>query len=70
MAPESTDSAEEAPMDETRYTVEAVTQLALFQLGYRFLTVGPRGECWGVHRTREDARCAADRLNEPRLWST
>lgn len=52
-------------MDEPRYTVEPVTQLALFQLGYRFLIMGPRRECWGFHRTVEEAHLAADRLNAP-----
>jgi hypothetical protein len=52
-------------MDEPRYTVEPVTQLALFQLGYRLLIMGPRRECWGFHRTVEEARLAADRLSTP-----
>ena len=53
-------------MDEPRYTVEPVTQLALFQLGYRFRIIGPRRECWGFHRTVEEARlAAANRLNTP-----
>jgi hypothetical protein len=52
-------------MDEHRFSVEPVTQLALFQLGYRFLVVGPHGECWGLHRTVEEARLAAERLSNP-----
>ena len=52
-------------MDEPRYTVQPVTQLALFQLGYRFLIMDPRRECWGFHRTAKEARLAADRLNAP-----
>ena len=56
-------------MEEPRYTVEPVTQLALLQLGSRFLIMGPRRECWGFHRTVEEARLAADRLNPPPPWS-
>ena len=56
-------------MDGPRFSVVPVAQLALFQLGYRFLVVGPRRECWGFHRTVEDARLAADRLNNPPSWS-
>jgi hypothetical protein len=52
-------------VDGPRFTVEPVTQLALFQLGYRFLVIGPRQECRGFHRTAEEARLAADRLNSP-----
>jgi hypothetical protein len=52
-------------MDEPRYTVEPVTQLALFQLGSHFLIMGPRRECWGFHRTVEEALLAVDRLNAP-----
>ena len=52
-------------MDEPRDTVEPVTQLALLQLGYRFLIMGPCRECWGFHRTVEGARLAADRVNAP-----
>jgi hypothetical protein len=53
-------------MDEPSYTVEPVTQLALFQLGYHFLIMGPRRECWGFHRTVvEEALLVADRLNAP-----
>jgi hypothetical protein len=61
--------AEEAPVNEPRYTVELVTQLALFQLGYRFLIGGPRRECWGFYRTVEEARLAAGRLSNPPPWS-
>jgi hypothetical protein len=57
--------AEEAPVNEPRYTVEPVTQLALFQLGYRFLVVGPRRECWGLDRTAEEAHLAAGRAEQP-----
>lgn len=56
-------------MDESRDTVEPVTPLAPFQLGYRFLVVGPRRECWGFHGIVEEARLAADRLNNPTSWS-
>jgi hypothetical protein len=57
-------------MDEPpRFTVEPVTQLALFQLGYRFLVLGPSRECWGFHRSLEEARLAAERLNNPPAWS-
>jgi hypothetical protein len=56
-------------MEEPRYTVEPVTQLVLFQLGSRFLIMGPRRECSGFHRTVEEARLAADRLNPPPPWS-
>jgi hypothetical protein len=52
-------------MDGPRYTVEPVTQLALFQLGSRFLIMGPRRECRGVHRSVEEALLAADRRNAP-----
>ena len=57
-------------MNEPRYTVEPVTQLALFQLRYRFLVIGPRRECWGFQRTAEAAHLAAGRLNNPPPWST
>jgi hypothetical protein len=50
-------------MDEPRYTVEPVTQLALFQLGYRFLIMRTRRDCWGFRRTVKEALLAADRLN-------
>jgi hypothetical protein len=56
-------------VNEPRYTVELVTQLALFQLGYRFLIGGPRRECWGFYRTAEEARLAAGRLSNPPPWS-
>lgn len=56
-------------MDEPRYTVEPVTQLALAQLGYRLLIMGPCRERWGFHRTVDEARLAADRLNAPPPWS-
>ena len=52
-------------MNEPRYTVEPVTQLALFQLGYRFQVVGLRRECWGFDRTAEEARLAAGPAEEP-----
>jgi len=52
-------------MVETCYTVEPVTQFALFRLGYRSLIVGPRGECCGFHRTVQEARQTVDRLNNP-----
>ena len=53
-------------MDEPpRFTVEPVTQLALFQLGYRFLVLGPRRESRGFHRSFEEARLAAERLTSP-----
>ena len=51
--------------EEPRYIVKPVTQLALFQLGYRFLIVGPSEKVWGWRRTLEEAREHADRLNHP-----
>lgn len=57
-------------MDEpSRFTVEPVTQLALFQLGSRFLVLGPHGKCWGFHRSLKEARLAAGRLKNPPAWS-
>jgi hypothetical protein len=56
-------------VNEPRYTVVPVTQLALFQLSYRFQVVGLRRECWGFYRTAEEARLAAGRLNNPLPWS-
>ena len=56
-------------MNKPHYTVKPVTQLALFQLGHRFLVVGPRRECRGFYRTAEEARLAAGRLNNPPPWS-
>lgn len=56
-------------MNEPRDTVEPVTQLALFQLGYRFLVGGRRGECWGFYCAAEEARLAAGRLSNPPPWS-
>ena len=57
-------------MDEPpRSTVEPVTQLALFQLGSRFLVLGPLRECWGFRRSFEVARLAAGRLKNPPAWS-
>ncbi len=44
-------------MKEPRYTVEPVTQLALFRLGYRFLIVGSREACRGVYRAKEAPTC-------------
>ena len=53
-------------MDEPlRLTVEPVTQLALFQLGSRFLVLGPHRRCWGFHRSLKEARLAAGRLKNP-----
>jgi hypothetical protein len=52
-----------------RFGVEPVTQLALFQLGHRILVLGPHRECWGFHRSLEEARLAAERLNNPPAWS-
>jgi hypothetical protein len=48
-----------------RFTVEPVTQLALFQLGSRFLVLDPYRECWGFLRSLEEVRLAAGRLNHP-----
>ena len=57
-------------MDEpSRFTVEPVTQLALFQLGSRFLVLGLHRECLGFHRSFEVARLAAGRLKNPPAWS-
>lgn len=50
---------------EPRYIVKPVTQLALFQLGYRFLIIGPSEKVWGWRHTLEEAREHADRLNNP-----
>ena len=55
--------------EEPRYIVRPVTQLALFQLGYRFLVVGPSEKVWGWRHTFEEARDDADRLNKP-PWGT
>jgi hypothetical protein len=52
-------------VNEPRYTVEPVTQLALFQLGCRFLVIGPRRDRWGFYRTAGEAHLAAGRLNNP-----
>lgn len=57
-------------MDEpSRFTVEPVTQLALFQPGSRFLVLGPHRKCWGFHRSLKEARLAAGRLKNPPAWS-
>lgn len=57
-------------MDEpSRFTVEPVTQLALFQLGSRFLVLGPHRKCSGFHRSLKEARLAAGRLKNPPAWS-
>ena len=57
-------------MDEApRFTVEPVTQLALFQLGSRFLVLGAHRERWGFHRSLGEARLAAGRLKNPPAWS-
>ena len=57
-------------MDEPpRFTVDPMTQLALFRMGYRLLVLGPRRECRGFHRSPEEARLAARRLDNPPAWS-
>ena len=57
-------------MDEApRFTVEPVTQLALFQPGSRFLVLGVHRECWGFHRSVVEACLAAGRLSNPPAWS-
>jgi len=53
----------------SRFTVEPVTQLALFQLSYRFLVLGPHRKCWGFDRSLKGARLAAGRLKNPPAWS-
>jgi len=52
-----------------RSTVEPVTQLALFQPFSRSLVLGLHRECWGFHRSLEEACLAAGRLNNPPAWS-
>lgn len=57
-------------MDEPpRSTVEPVTRLALFQAFSRALVLGLHRECWGFHRSLEEACLAAGRLNNPPAWS-
>jgi hypothetical protein len=48
-----------------RFTVEPVTQLALFQPFSRSLVLGLHRECRGFHRSVEETRLAAGRL----AWS-
>ena len=51
-------------MDEPpRCTVGPVTPLARFQRVARSLVLDPCRECWGFHRSVEEARLAAGRLN-------
>ena len=52
-----------------RFTVEPVTQFALFQPGPRFIVLGPHRKCWGFQRSLKEARLAAGRLNNPPAWS-
>jgi hypothetical protein len=53
-----------------RFTVEPVTQLAMFQPGLRFLVPVPRRRWWGFHRSLEETRLAGEQLRNPPAGSS